>query len=333
MPPTMAKRKQRRRKPAFASAFEKFKQVALDEARLVPWPKVQRFVDESLRWEPFELWIRAVVNAAGEIPPVVEEELERRIPGLLARFRTDLSSQRNKEPGEALWHYVGGWVHTNVLLEPTIEGWPNALIFFASRTLTYMKVWDHWEKMVGQWTTGKPAEWPSYGHWFSDADAVTELTNPRGEPQYVLDAVNSVPPSEWKRMLDAYRTLIIFGMWMELVLDLEGPQSPAVARSLAAGYPRFAFSSPDLPSNEAVHELVDWGIDNVVYPPSEQVMAALTWHIAADPEYYGTRGYAIDCHHRWSSGCPGGPPSFAEWRKEAEQYSGGRRSSEQTQVL
>src|SRR5690348_9091966 len=108
MSATMAKRKQRRRKPAFASAFEKFKQVALDEARLAPWPKVQRFVDESLRWEPFELWIRAVVNAAGEIPPVVEQELERRIPGLLARFRTDLSSQRNKELGEALWHYVGG---------------------------------------------------------------------------------------------------------------------------------------------------------------------------------------------------------------------------------
>jgi hypothetical protein len=318
---TMATRKQQRTEQRFASASEKFKTIALNEAQIVPWPKLMQFVDESLRWEPFLLWIRAVVNAAEEIPPVVEEELDRRVPGLPARFRADSSSERNKGPlGEALWNYVGNWVLANVLLEPKLEGWPNALIFFASRTMTYMKAWAHWEKMTRLWRTSKPTEWPSFECWQRDAAAVTSLPN-QGEPQYILDAVNSVPPSEWERMLTQYRTLIIFGVWLELILDLEGPQSPVVARAFAAAYPGFAFTSGDLPSTEAVHELLIWGLENVVCPRSEEVVSALTWHIETNPEYHAVREYAIQCHHRWCSGYSGPPPSFNEWRKEADQFS------------
>jgi hypothetical protein len=290
---TMARRKQPRTEQGFASASEKFKTLALREAQLVPWPKLMQFVDKSLRWEPFLLWIRAVVNAAEEIPPVVEEELERRVPGLSARFGAQPGSERKNEPlGEALWNYVSNWVLANVLLEPKIEGWPNALIFFASRTMTYMKVWAHWERMNQLWKTSKPAEWPSYECWQRDAAAVTSLPN-QGEPQYILDAVNSVPPSEWERMLTQYRSLIIFGVWLELMLDLEGTQSHVVARAFAAGYPGFAFTSGDLPSRDALHELLTWGLGSVVRPPSEEVVSALTWHVEMNPEYHAIREYAI----------------------------------------
>jgi hypothetical protein len=117
---------------------------------------------------------------------------------------------------------------------------------------------------------------------------------------------------------------------MELLLDLEGPQSPVVARALASQYPGFAFNSGDLPSTTAVRELLAWVIVNVVRPPSEEVMGALGWHIKRHPEYYAIREYAIECHKRWIGSSKGSngdsaatqPPTFREWRRKADQYCG-----------
>ena len=130
----------------------------------------------------------------------------------------------------------------------------------------------------------------------------------------------SVPGAEWETMLSQYRDIVVFGVWMELVLDLEGPQSPVVAWALAAQYAGFAFSSSDLPSAEAVRELLAWVIRNVVRSPSEEVMGALGWLIKRHPEYYAIREYAIDCHAQWSSDPPTHPPTFREWRRRADQY-------------
>src|SRR5215831_9833653 len=133
----MAKRKQQRTKSRFASAYEQYRKIALDEARRVPWPQLMQFVEESLRWEVFNLWIRAVVNAANGVPPVIEQELESRIPGFLARVREELESA---DPvGERLWNLVGAWIDTHVLLQPKLAGWLNGVNFFSSRTMTYIK--------------------------------------------------------------------------------------------------------------------------------------------------------------------------------------------------
>jgi hypothetical protein len=318
----VAKRNQQPAKRKFSGASEKYRRLALDEARRVPWPKLMQFVDESLQWEIFVLWIRAVVNAANEIPPVVEQELERKIPGFVARLRSDQKLPPAKEPlGELMWNAVGTWIGANVMLQPKTEGWLNAVNFFSSRTMTYMKVWSHWERVNREWRVTPPPEWPSYQRWESDAAAVTQMPNPDGEPQYILDAMDSVPATEWDRMLSRYRALVVFGVWMELILDLEGLQSAVVAQALAADYPEFSFTGKDLAPTDAVQELLSWGITNVVRATSGDVIGALTWHIKEHPEYYAIRGFAIDCHHRWSSETPAQAPEFRQWRELADQYS------------
>src|SRR5215467_9025926 len=108
----MAKRKKQRPKQAQrtqpVSAYEQYQKIALAEAGRVPWPQLMQFVEESLRWEVFVLWIRAVGNAAHGVPPVIEQELETRIPGFLARVREELESA--DEVGERLWNLVGAWI-------------------------------------------------------------------------------------------------------------------------------------------------------------------------------------------------------------------------------
>ena len=152
------KRKKQQTKQTFASAYQQYQKIAQGEARRVPWPQLMEFVEDSLRWEEFNLWIRAVVSAANGVPPVVEQELESRIPGFLARVREELESA--DEVGERAWNLVGAWIATHVLLQPKVEGWLNAVNFYSSRTMTYMKIWEHWERMTLEWRANPPADWP-----------------------------------------------------------------------------------------------------------------------------------------------------------------------------
>src|SRR6516164_979148 len=62
------KRKKQQTKQTFASAYQQYQKIAQGEARRVPWPQLMEFVEDSLRWEEFNLWIRAVVSAAGGTP-------------------------------------------------------------------------------------------------------------------------------------------------------------------------------------------------------------------------------------------------------------------------
>ena len=113
-------RKRQQTKPTVAGAYQTYQKIAQDEARCIPWPQLMQVVEESLRWEVFVLWIRAVVNAAEGVPPVIERELESRMPGFLARVQEELETAR--EVGERLWNLVGAWISTHVLLQPKVEG-------------------------------------------------------------------------------------------------------------------------------------------------------------------------------------------------------------------
>jgi hypothetical protein len=66
-------------------------------------------IEESLRSEVFNLWIRDVVNAANGLPPVIEQELETRIPRFPARVREELESAHspNSPPDRSTrWNWL-----------------------------------------------------------------------------------------------------------------------------------------------------------------------------------------------------------------------------------
>ena len=103
----VAKRKRQQSKPRFARAYEQYQKVALDEARCVPWPRLMQFVEESLRWEVLNLWIRAVVNAAKGVPPVFDEPLLfERAPNHRKVGEARMVSGRNKQANS--WEITDG---------------------------------------------------------------------------------------------------------------------------------------------------------------------------------------------------------------------------------
>jgi hypothetical protein len=322
----MAKPKKKRQKPLsrqFAGVYDQFESEALEDAKLVPWPRLAAAVDQYNEWEAFTLWLRAVGDAAKGIPAMVERELETRIPGFLARVKEDLRAAPHDEPGHRMWNLVGDWVTVNILFDAKTQGWLDAVQHFAFKSLAYMKTWAHWERVNTEWRGHPPAQWPAYEQWQKDIAEVRQLpTNPGSETQQVLDAVLSVSAAEWDRLRSAFLELIAFSLWLELILGIEGPRSPLIAGEIRKRYPGFPVSI-DLPSfEEALTELHSWAFQHVMGTEDEQILAALSWHVQYHPAYHAMRNYANHCHETWSDDCPDRLPSFEEWRRLTQKYTG-----------
>jgi hypothetical protein len=59
----------------------------------------------------------------------------------------------------------------HTFLQPKSEDWMEALIFFASRNMVYIKAWSHWDRVNLEWRTNPPTEWLSYEQWQQDVAA------------------------------------------------------------------------------------------------------------------------------------------------------------------
>ena len=69
---------------------------ALEQARRVPWKRMAQAAEEYTDWHVFTLWLRAVVEAAGNIPAMVAREVESRTPQLLGRIRPAIEAALKK---------------------------------------------------------------------------------------------------------------------------------------------------------------------------------------------------------------------------------------------
>jgi hypothetical protein len=318
----MSKPKTQRISNEFANVREQVKARALDQARHVSWRRLAEAVDEANKWETFSLWLRAVVDAAKGVPPMVERELETRIPGFLARVQPEMRTALKQDAlGDCLWNLVGTWVTVNVFLEPKLQGWLEAVPYFLSMSLAYVKAWAHWERVNEEWRAKLPAEWPTFEQWQDDVAAVTQLTNCDSVPQEVLDAVRSVSAAEWERLLSTFSDLIAFSKWMELILDLEGLSSRLVSDEIGTRYQGFGFSSVEISPGEAVLELNYWVIEREIGVKGENLLAALIWHVQHHPADYAISNYVTHCHDAWPNDCPSRLPSFDDWRKAADNYT------------
>jgi hypothetical protein len=307
---------------AYDALTEAVKARALDQARHVPWRRLAEAVDEANNWEVFNLWLRAVADASGRIPPAVERELETRIPGLLAQHHSEIQTASMRGAlASWLWNLVGTWVTVNLFLEPKLQGWLDAIPFFLSKSLPYMKAWAHWEQVSKEWRINPPAEWPTFDQWQNDIAAVTDLPNADTAAQAALNAVCSVSAGRWERILSMFLDLIAFSHWMQLVLDSEGPSSRLVLDSIRSRYQGFRFSTSDLSSTEAVGQLNIWVIQREIGGDRDDLLEALSWHAQRHPRYYAVDSYALHCRDAWLTYRPDPLPCLSDWQKAADTHT------------
>lgn len=296
---------------------------ALELAKRVTWQRLAAATDEYTEWQVFGLWLRAVVDVAGGIPATAAQEMESRTPQLLGRIRADIeaASHNGGGRGAAIWHDVGQWVEINVFRVAERGGWLHAVQYYSAMSLCSMKAWSYWEHIDKQRRAAKPKQLPSYPQWKDAVASVTRLSNPGSEAQQVLDAIRGVSEAKWNKLLHGFSDLVVFCLWMELVLDIEGPTSSLLSRELAARYRGFALPRAINNSKECVHAFSDWALSKTLQITDEtQLLEALGFQVRYHPQYSAMRSYSIHCHDLWSDKDRGRLPSFDEWRDVGNEY-------------
>ena len=314
--------KQNQRGEIMDRVRQQTERCALEQGKLVPWKRLAEAADEYTDWQVFALWSRAVVETAGSIPAVVEQEMRSRTPRLLGRARRDVAAdaKNGDGPGARIWQDVSRWVETNIFVVAKRAGWLDAVRYYSSMSLRSMKAWSHWEDIDQQWRAATPKQFPPFAQWQCEVAAVARLSNSASPAQEVLDAVRRISDAEWNKLLHSFSGLITFSLWMELVLDIEGPTSALVSKELADRYSGFSFSSA-LGSKAAVRALNDWALDHVLaIADQKQLLAALSFHVTHYPAYPAMRSYALHCHEAWPAEYPDHLPTFEEWRKAADAH-------------
>ena len=296
---------------------------ALAQAKHVAWKRLAAAADEYTEWQVFSLWLRAVVEAAQSIPAIVVQEMESRAPQLLGRLRSDIEAAvtNGSGAGARIWQEVSRWTEVNVFTTAKREAWLDAVRYFSSMSLRAMKAWSLWEQTDEQWRIATPTQFPTYARWQCEVAAVTRLSNPDGPAQHLLDSIRGVPEPEWTRLLTGFSDLVAFSLWMELVLDMEPPDSGLVSKELAKKYSGFMLAGSPVGSKETVRSFNDWAIKHALGIASQDHrLAALSFHVSHHPAYYALRSYALHCHAVWPDECSDHPPSFVEWREAADAY-------------
>lgn len=296
---------------------------ALEEAKRVPWKLLAKAADDYTEWQAFSLWIRAVVEAAKSVPAVVVQEVRARAPQLLGRIGSDTEAgvTTGRAVGPGLWQEVSQWAEVNIFAAAKRGGWLGAVRYFSAMSLRSMNAWAHWEQAIEQWCLASPKVFPTYAQWQTEVADVTRLSNPDGPAQYLLDCVREIPEMEWNSILSGYSELIVFSLWMELVLDVEGPNSRLASKELAKRYRGFRLPDSATGSKEVVRSLNDWAIEHALGIVSqEHVLAALSFYVIHHPAYCALRSYALHCHDAWPKECLDHPPSFEEWRHTGDAY-------------
>jgi len=296
---------------------------ALEQARRVPWKCLAAAADEFTEWQVFTLWLRVVVETAKSIPAVVALELESRTPQLHGSIRADIEAAvtNGSGAGARIWQDVSQWAEANVFITAKRAGWLDAVRYFSSVSLRSMKAWSHWERIDQQWRVATPKQFPTYAEWQRDVTAVSQLSNPDDTAQHLLDSVRAIAEVVWTRLLCGFSDLIAFSLWMELVLDIEGPASGLASKELGERYVGFSLPGAAIGSKEAVRALNEWVLAHgLAIADQEKLLEALSFHVSHHPAYHAMRRYALQCHDVWPDAYSDHLPAFEEWREAADAY-------------
>jgi hypothetical protein len=303
-------------------AWEQAEARAPGHAR-VPWKGLAEAAHQYTEWHVFTLSLRAVVDAAGTIPEIVETELKSRAPQFLETVRRTAVAalQLPAPPGSRLWQDVSRWAEANVFLSAKRENWLDAVHYFSSLSIRSTKAWAYWERTDELWQRAAPKSFPSYEEWRTDVGSVDRLSNRESICQQVLDSMNRIGAQKFSELEAAFFELTVFSSWMELVMETQGPTSPVLNQELLVKYK--GFKSPDgfLEPQANVRALSEWVLNHQLTDAREQwTMAALSYQVRTQSRYHALRRYAQHCHQAWQESPRPSMRLFEEWTEAGDQY-------------
>jgi hypothetical protein len=289
------------------------KQKALGDALLVPWSELETAAEEYIDWHSFALWVRALSDAAGEVPDGVHAELRNRCPGFFEASVT--------RPGP-IWKLLDQWIGENRFATAKRAGWFDALMHCAYADLRVEQAWTHWHRTKIAWDKRRPAQWPTLEQWRAGIGAVTSLENENSEKARAVAAAANVDALKLKAAVSRVIENRAFAFWVGCVAQPDQRLDPAVFNEVRNRCPTLEDPGELQWGPVLFLRLIRNGESECRKKArAENWSAALRYHVAHHLRYQRLLHYRQRCHDEWLRVRPISLPPFRAWLAAADAYT------------
>ena len=283
----------------------------------MPWRQLADGAAAFAEWHVIILWVRAITEAAEQLPQIVRAALQSRCPGFLE------SQSRKQRDSLPVWRSLEEWVTAHQFATARAEGWFDALMYYAYKDLRTEQAWTTWERTKADWHQTAPVSWPTLEHWTSEVLATRSLASPGTEKARAVHAIGAVEASRLNQAITALVESRAFALWIDAVSKPGKPLHEAVANELRDRCPSLLPASGPGPLwiRSLFYSLIRSGESNWRGAArSEGWYAALRYEVVHHPRYQRLIHHNQRCHDEWSQTRPRCYPSFSEWLAAADGY-------------
>lgn len=278
----------------------------------IPWDQFHKAYEEYIRWQAFVLWARAIAELQEGVSSRLAAMLEKRCAG----FMEELDG--SDRPGRMGFRLLS-WVHAHVFGSAKQEGWLDALVFYGFRDTRSQGYWTHWEHFESEWRKNPSAQVPTFPQW--RRSALSRKTHGSASCAAVTKAV------------ERYIDFEAFACWLRPLVPVPTIRlSARVAREMdqhAPGLRKLVGSGPYAAredESKSWQRLFERGRDRILWRAKrEGWLDDVLRQARVHPLHVRVMGYARLWNKSRAADCTSLPPSFAEWRKDAESYLEARR--------
>lgn len=265
------------------------------------------------------------MEAEGNIPGWLKKVFRDKCPGFL-EFE---EAYRRKHLRHDLlpWKRLREWIEGHIFAFADREGWLNAITFYAARDPRSHRAEAYWRECHAKWKERKPSQYPTLEEWKLAADHCLDTPLLCREIRTTMESLKGVAAERLAAVIDRYIDWEAFAYWSRSAMDVPGELPPEVEHELRLRCPGFLESECQMRKNDqpgqtqSFTRLLKWGQDRFfVEARSEGWFDAVLWHASNHPRNVRTVEYWVYWDSQWEPSRKASYPSFAEWRKAADDY-------------
>jgi len=295
-----------------------------EEARRIPWQRLQETRNQYIEWQEFCFWARSILETERGIPDWLGSVLHTRCPGFLEKDRARISKASQKRP---LALRLEDWIDDNIFDCAKQEGWFFAVTYYAVRDPRYQRAEVCWSECVEKWKKAKPIRYPSFEEWKALAEQCDETAHLVAGERKSRASAKLVVPGRLAEAVARYIDYEALAYWARPALERGATLPPRVLLELERVCPGYVearlkpCSKTSSGGSQDWEHLMLWVGDHFFRDAkAEGWLDAILIQVRNHPRAMRTMEFADHFDELWGDKLPSPYPLFEDWRREADSF-------------
>jgi hypothetical protein len=295
-----------------------------EQARRIPWQRIQEVRDQYIDWQEFNLWARSILESEGSVPNWLAEILQKRCPGILEGRKSPILRASKSKP---LALSLEDWIDDNIFGFAKREGWYFAITYYAARDSRYQRAEVCWSGCVEKWKKSKPIRYPLFEEWKALAEHCDETAHLVAAERKPRASAKLVDPDRLSEAVVRYMDYEALACWAGHALESVSELPATILCELERRCPGYLDARPKARAKASRDNSQEW--DNLMLwigdhffqdAKAQGWFEAILVRVRSHPRAIRTTEFADHCDELWGSEMPNPYPAFDDWRRNADSY-------------